>query len=438
MGVDSYLKMSVVVDFGSYTSKVGFATDTTPTFSERSVAASYSSAMGAANTIRFGEDGLSAASCDPEARVMPSLWSASSLVSATQATVASTSSAASREVLFQHVLHLYSRLFNTNNPTPLLGAHPLNAIIPETWFSDRRVLETLVETLLGYSYGSERAVNGPALYLSRPSVSAAVGAGRPSALVLDVGHSQTTATAVCDGYALGSSIRSVPAGGAALNNLLLNLCPVSPATGERCPHSLSSICRSLGYPQGWMPTFVDRAVSTFRVYGGTSMTVPKLGDQVKESAPVALHFELPDGNQALVPEHDVFGVYEYGLFSGSKLSSQRTATNALPSYNIANLLVDCKSRVDPQVSQLLPVVVCGGVSQTRGFAERFAKELRLVDPSITAMYNPLLPVPAGTIYNLQWSGAALISQSSAFSGMWITSGEYEELGSSLLSRKLFL
>lgn len=431
--------MSVVVDFGSYTSKVGFAADITPTFSERSVAASYSSSVGSSSTTCFGEDGLSAAYCDPGARVMPSLWSASSLVSATQASVAPTSCAASREMLFQHVLHLYSRLFDTNNPTSLLGAHPLNAIIPETWFSDGKVLETVVETLLGYSYGPERAVNGPALYLSRPSVSAAIGAGRPSALVLDVGHSQTTAAAVCDGYALDSSIRSVSAGGAALNNLLLSLCPVSPATGERCPHSLASICKSSGYPQAWMPTFVDRAVSTFRVYGGTSMSVPKLGDQVKESAPVALHFELPDGNQALIPEYEVFGVYEHGLFSGSKLSpSSQRSTNNLPSYNIANLLVDCKARVDPQVSHILPLVVCGGVSQTRGFAERFAKELRLVDASITAMYNPLLPVPAGTIYNLQWSGAALISQSSAFAGMWITAGEYEELGSSLLSRKLFL
>lgn len=425
--------MAVVADFGTFVTKVGFSTDAVPSFVERSVALQYNS-MGAPR-IAFGDEGLAACSLhatDPSsAHIVPSLWTPSSLISSS-----------SRELLFRHVLHLYDRLFSCRGGSQdlpsLLSAHPLNAVIPEGWFSDRKVLEAVVETFLGYAYGSrDSSVCGPAIYLSRPSVSSALGAGKPSALVLDVGHAQVTATAVCDGYALGSSVRSVAAGGAALNNSLLALKPVHPQTGVRAPCVLASMC---GVSQGpWGPILTDQAASDFRVYGGASLRTSHLGDRSKETAPVALPFQLPDGNHALLPEDDVCAVLEHGLFGGSKLCAHPAAHDGTgPGCNVAKLLVDCKSRVDPQIRQSLPVVVCGGVSQTRGFAERFAQELRLLDSSITALYNPTLPLPAGTIYNLQWSGAALVAQSSAFAGLWISSSEYEEAGSSVLTRKLFL
>ena len=76
----------------------------------------------------------------------------------------------------------------------------------------------------------------------------------------------------------------------------------------------------------------------------------------------------------------------------------------------------------------------------KGFDKRFGKELRntLSDAgckrSIISIQTPVRRKPRKFS---AWAGGAILGGMSTMSPLWITSGDYEELGADSLSKRLF-
>eukprot|EP00658_Telonema_sp_P-2_P082822 TRINITY_DN8827_c0_g1_i1.p1 TRINITY_DN8827_c0_g1~~TRINITY_DN8827_c0_g1_i1.p1 ORF type:complete len:416 (+),score=104.07 TRINITY_DN8827_c0_g1_i1:87-1250(+) len=91
----------------------------------------------------------------------------------------------------------------------------------------------------------------------------------------------------------------------------------------------------------------------------------------------------------------------------------------------------CLSGADQSVlpNLLQNVVLCGGTTMTKGFHERTIWELsNTMGQSVRVLAKPERKY-------LAWMGASIVATLSTYNEEWLTSGEYEEIGESLVHRK---
>lgn len=92
-----------------------------------------------------------------------------------------------------------------------------------------------------------------------------------------------------------------------------------------------------------------------------------------------------------------------------------------------------KCDVDIRKDLYANVVLSGGTTMFQGIGERMTKELTALAPSTMKIK---VVAPPERKYSV-WIGGSILSSLSTFQQMWISKGEYDESGPTIVHRKCF-
>ncbi|KAI5686608.1 actin [Leishmania braziliensis] len=303
---------------------------------------------------------------------------------------------------------------------------PLCLVLPEVWHERTDVLEALFQLIL------ETPGLTTALYCMRPSVGWAFASGSASSIVLDVGHSHTTVTAVLDGYALRHSVDTIPVGGDAVtaqySELLSEHRPVVEAAAPALSHS---VAREI-YWCDWVADVKHCLAHVLPYVGGVGDVASVRGKGPASTAVkgtvvrAATDLQAPDGTRVQLDERKAALPFE--VFFGTTGDGKR---------NVATLMAMCKRQMDPEWQlHTVPHLLAGGGSLVLGFRDRMLEELKALDSSYFRCEREGGLNVAQTADGA-WVGASMAASSSSFEPLWVTRGEWAEEGASVLYRKLF-
>ncbi|POR32718.1 Actin-like protein 4, partial [Tolypocladium paradoxum] len=292
----------------------------------------------------------------------------------------------------------------------------------------------------------------PAFWLSRTPVLSAFAAGKATALVIDVGGSNTSVTAIHDGMVLKRSIQRSPVGGLWLSSQLRNMwetsepkvnlvptfmvenkSPVDAGTPAQArlrkfPYQISDSFRA--YEEERVLTeFKESVVEVWR--GPGRYSAPGNEDYVKTQP--GRVFEMPDGYNQMWREQRfkaTEGMWDENAGYPVPELERLTKAQTIPELIRAALgAVD----VDLRGNLLANVVVTGSTSLINGFNDRLNNEL-------TAMYPGLkVKIHAAGLTSERrfgaWIGGSILASLGTFHQMWISRKEYEENGPGVVEKR---
>lgn len=396
-----------VVELGTYTVRAGYAGDVATTYASRAIccpsvpeAVDFISVLtSAARNLQKRESpaceaagGPSQASYDGDS-FLP-LWSLRRLEEAPAAHMAM-------------LTQLKRRVLRCT------AEEPLCLVVPELWHERLDVMKAIFELVL------ETADLTSALYCMRPSVGWTLSAGKASSVVMDIGHSHTTTTAVLDGYALRHSIDSAPVGGDAVTAQYGEILKdyrdafLTPWSHLSCHPAAAELL--------W-----QEVVSDIKHCFGRVAT--RSGDLSNSAAPPSplLNLQTPDGEQLQLKER--YSHLPYEIFFDSSTTG---------GFNAATMLSTCKQRMDPEWQvHAIPHLLAGAGGRVPGFRDRMVSELKEKDSSYFR-YEREGAVQVAESSDGAWIGASMAAASSSFEPLWVTRTEWNEEGLSVLQRKLF-
>jgi actin-related protein 4 len=325
-----------------------------------------------------------------------------------------------------------------------LEEHPL--LMTETAWNTSKNREKSIEIAME-SWGC------PAFWLARNSVLAAFGAGKATALVIDVGASNTSVICVHDGLILKKSVQKSPLAGNWISSQVRSLFATSDPKIDLVPHYLvnSKTPVDAGAPaQATYRTFKTEPTASFRameeervltefkesvvqVWAGPGSLKQSM-DFARQSQPGRV-FEFPDGaNQMWGVER--FSVSE-GLFDSSSALPPLTPSDPVPqkSQTITEMVRASLSGVDMDVRPFLlgNIVVTGGSSLLQGFNDRLNSELQALYPGARVKITA-----AGLTSERRfgsWIGGSIVASLGTFHQMWISRKEYEEFGVGIVEKR---
>lgn len=310
----------------------------------------------------------------------------------------------------------------------------------------------------------------PALYLARSAELSAYANGKTTGIVLDIGHSGTSAVPVEDGTVVkGKSIRTGIGGhtlNAALDSLLktakYTLCPIwsykrtiTRVNGddEDNIRRLSKITQ-LPFPST-RPSFIEFARIQLLEQVKASICIAHENPSVDLQSLPALHgsYELPDGN-TIEMNAERFSVAENTIFGKLQHAITETNTDARMSYvsqflngsrqsigteqpqeshGLHGLVVDAIKGCPESIHRDMYAGVCltGGTSDMGGLYERLSIGL-------LETYHKVRVLAATGSHERKycaWTGGSILATFSEFQKMWFSKSEYDENGSSFVHRK---
>ncbi|PSK42485.1 hypothetical protein B9Z65_4399 [Elsinoe australis] len=298
----------------------------------------------------------------------------------------------------------------------------------------------------------------PAFWMGRTGMLASFAAGKPNALVIDVGANQTSVTPVLDGFFTKKATQRSPLGSNWISNQLrLQFAQLNPPV-PLVPHYLvkSKTQVDAGHPsQATYADFAtppsasfrrlqeDRVLTSFK----ESMVQVWSGPGRLDAAdPSGAHhnleaarslpprpFEMPDGwNQ-------VFGVERFrvveGLFDAKAALRDGSSPAPEDKHTIPELVKAALNGVDvdQRAGLLNQIVLTGAGSLIERLPERIQAEL-------SAMYpNPRVRVHTSSSATDRkfgaWIGGSVLASLGTFHQMWISKKEYEEHGASIVEKR---
>ncbi|KAK5132946.1 hypothetical protein LTR08_008309 [Meristemomyces frigidus] len=269
----------------------------------------------------------------------------------------------------------------------------------------------------------------PAFFLAKTGQLAAYANGKATAIVVDVGHYNTSVTAVWEGMVLRKSITKSPLAGAFLNTQLRTMfasltppCPLTPHYLIASKHPVDALAPPNFTPATFAtpPTPSFRALEEDRILTAFKESVVQCWqgpgrlehnlDAVKYTP--ARPFEFPCGfNMA-------FGLERY------------KPDDTLPSL-LHRALATCDPETRPHL--LANIILTGASSLLPHLAERLQADLQTLYP------NPRVRVLAatGTVERKfgAWVGGSVLGSLGTFGQMWVSREEYEEFGAGVVGRR---
>ena len=278
----------------------------------------------------------------------------------------------------------------------------------------------------------------PAFWLARSGVLAAFAAGKPSALVIDVGASGTSVTPVHDGLILRKGVTKSPLGANFISDQLRLIFSTSQPQIPLTPHYMVTSKTQVDaqsqaqatyrtFPSGFAPTpsfrtfqeerllteFKESVVQVWpgpgRLSGSTSGGVSN-EDLVK--AQPGRPFEFPDGYNQL------FSAERYraaeGLFDAKAALMGDGVPAVQVNQTIPALVQQALNAVDVDVRThlLANTVITGGGSLTQGLVDRVNQELMAIYP------GPRVKTQApGNLYERRfgaWIGGSILASLGTF------------------------
>jgi centractin len=293
------------------------------------------------------------------------------------------------QALWAHVLDNELALTHGEHPV-LVTENPLNpranrALIAELFFEAFQV---------------------PALYVAVPAVLALYATGRTTGVVLDVGDQVMTAVPVAEGHVASHSVSRVDLGG---RDVSARLAALLRKTGASLLASSSE--------RDAVRRIKERACYVARSPADDELRAAS-GDL--EDLP----YELPDGNVVHVgPER--FRAAEL-LFDPSLAGTEYAGAHECVHTAVQG--VDVALRKQMYAS----VVLAGGGTKTRGFAQRLVDELRPLPPPNTKIR---VHAPPDRLVSA-FTGGSILASLSTFRTAAVSSQDYFEHGDSIVQRMM--
>lgn len=293
----------------------------------------------------------------------------------------------------------------------------------------------------------------PAFWLSRTPVLAAFAAGKPSALVIDVGGANTSVTAIHDGTTLKRSIQKSPVAGIWLSSQIRSLFESSEPKIDLIPTYLveSKTPVDAGAPAQYKERKFDFSVSdSFRAYEservitefkesvvevwrGPGKLLSPQNEDIARQQPGRVH-EFPNGSNQMWREQ------RYRLSEGmwdetAALPVAGEESGVTKSQTVPELIRACLNAVDVDLRPNLlgNIVVTGSTSLLNGFNDRLNNELMAMYPGTKIKIHA-----AGLTTERRfgaWIGGSILASLGTFHQMWISRKEYEENGVNIVEKR---
>lgn len=247
----------------------------------------------------------------------------------------------------------------------------------------------------------------PAFYVSIQAVLALYATGRTMGCVLDSGDGVTHTVPVYDGYSMKHAIQRMNIAGRILtqnmSDILMEANITLTATNEMDIVSdiKTKCCRvALDFEEEKAKFVSDKSLET--------------------------SFELPDGQVVTFGDQQI-RVPEV-LFNPSIIGKDQSGIHKVVYETVQKCDIDVRRTLYENV------VLSGGNTMFPGMPERITKEVKgLVNASVQVK----VCAPADRQYSV-WMGGSTLSGLATFSTMWVTKGEFEEIGTNIVHRKCFM
>mmetsp|Transcript_14127 Transcript_14127/g.38206 ORF Transcript_14127/g.38206 Transcript_14127/m.38206 type:complete len:438 (+) Transcript_14127:3436-4749(+) len=288
----------------------------------------------------------------------------------------------------------------------------------------------------------------PALFLAKNAVLSTFAHAKQSALVVDAGHYEITATAVHDGYLLSKTLAKSPVGGHLLN-LAMQKAVECKGIQFKPRFSFKRFENSQGKLE--VQDLPVAATTSFRNYqvealaGDVREALCRVSDLPFDETASAnvptVAYELPDGTEISIGP-DRFKIPEL-TFNPSLLPTfplltadliPRRPDGSLPS-SLTDLVSESLLKCDVDLRKELAqgVLLTGGLSLTPGMRDRLEKEL--AERHQALKFKVLMPANPLERRFSTWIGGSILASLGSFQQLWMSRKEYEEHGASLIHRK---
>lgn len=248
----------------------------------------------------------------------------------------------------------------------------------------------------------------PGMFIGIQTVLSIYSAGKTSGVVVESGESITNFVPVYEGYAFPHAISKIPLGGSDLTQFLIRLLIEKRYTIDTLARM--KLVNDMKEKQCFVSYDFDQEVRDNNQPGN-----------------VETKYKMPDGEEINI-EYERFRCPE-ALFKPSLIGKEFSGIHD-QCYN--SIL---KSDIEIRKDMYSNIILAGGNTMFPGLSERLGKEIQKLTPSASSNKVKVIAMPERKYAT--WIGGSILSSLSNFQCMWITKGEYDEIGKQIVHKKCF-